>query len=259
MGFLEYGYVNQNQNWNGTAPSTGHNNSQEIQTYFLTAGVQYMWNRQWGISAEIPYWTRHFLGKDHTHNTINANYGSLGDIRIKAIYTGLSETMSSGILFGLKLPTGSFTEPTISRDTQIGTGSTDLVVGAYHMGHLTADQNWGWVANIQWAQPVLIQADYRPGAEINGVLGIYYEGWSIGNMAISPVLQLIGTQRWTDSGAQAEPDHSGYQRLLLSPGVEVNMGRWHVYANIGLPIYQNTIGNQLVAPQFFKLNAGYRF
>ncbi len=40
------------------------------------------------------------------------------------MYTGFSDDMSKGIIFGLKLPSGSYTAAGFDRDTQIGTGST---------------------------------------------------------------------------------------------------------------------------------------
>jgi hypothetical protein len=59
---------------------------------------------------------------------------SIGDIRLQGMYTGLSEDMSTGFTLGLKLPTGDWHYPPLDRDTQIGTGSTDLLFGAYHLG-----------------------------------------------------------------------------------------------------------------------------
>ena len=47
------------------------------------------------------------------------------------MYTGFSNDMSKGIIFGVQLPTGNYTAPGFDRDTQIGTGSTDLILGAF--------------------------------------------------------------------------------------------------------------------------------
>ncbi len=42
--------------------------------------------------------------------------------------------MSSGLSLGVKLPTGDWTYPNFDRDTSIGTGTTDLLLGGYHLG-----------------------------------------------------------------------------------------------------------------------------
>ena len=47
--------------------------------------------------------------------------------------------------------------------------------------------------------PVLIQAQYRPGIELDTAAGIDYKGFSLGGVRISPVAQIIclGAQRAT--------------------------------------------------------------
>ena len=60
-------------------------------------------------------------------------------------------------------------------------------------------------------------------------------------------------------GAAAAPDDSGYQRVLLSPGIEVHLHPVKIYADVELPVYQNMNGNQLVAPALFKLSISYMF
>ena len=113
---------------------------------------------------------------------VNRRWDALGDIRLNAIYTGFSEDLSSGLTLGVKLPTGSISRDAdiVDRDTQIGTGSTDLLLGAYHLGSITDDNRWGWFANVLWDQPLLIAAGYRPGAEIDALTGAYYDGWKFG-------------------------------------------------------------------------------
>ena len=51
--------------------------------------------------------------------------------------------------------------------------------------------------------------------------------------------------------------NSGYDRMLLSPGVEVAFNRWKLYGDVELPIYQRMNGNQLVAQQLFKFVVSY--
>jgi len=106
---------------------------------------------------------------------------------------------------------------------------------------------------------VLIQAQYRPGVELDTAAGIDYKGWSLGRMKISPVAQVIFSERTSDSGAAANSENSGYQRILLSPGIEFHIHPVKVYADVELPVFQNVTGNQVVAPVLIKLNLSYMF
>jgi hypothetical protein len=51
MTFLQYAYQDQNRNWNGTSQAPAANNDdKEIQTHFVTFGLQYMFNlKRWAI------------------------------------------------------------------------------------------------------------------------------------------------------------------------------------------------------------------
>jgi hypothetical protein len=85
----------------------------------------------------------------------------------------------------------------------------------------------------------------------------------------TPSLQLLGSFRDSDSGANADPLNSGYNRLLIAPGVEFRFDNFKVYTDVEFPIYQHTnaasslnlegTSGQLVAPVQFKLQLGYDF
>ena len=258
--FLEYDYMNQDQNWSGTSSAPAANNDDKnIRTDFYTAGLQYMFNRKWGIMAQIPYWDRLFVT---TNDGIigGFHHAALGDIRLLGMYTGFSDDMSTGISFGLKLPTGDYTYPNFDRDTSIGTGSTDAIVGAYHEANLNADNTWTWFVQGQWERAFANRDGYRPGNELDAGGGVYYSGWVFGkNSSLSPVLQLLASDRWHDSGINADPPDSGYQRLLAAPGLEYDTGNLKLYADIEVPLYQNVNGNQLVASRLYKFIVAYNF
>ena len=178
--------------------------------------------------------------------------------------------MSTGINFGLKLPTGSYSHndawSDIDRDTELGTGSTDILVGGFHRDHIA--KGFSWYAQTLADIPVLIQDQYRPGLEIDSAVGIYYEGWSVGRVKITPVAQVIFSYRAHDQGANAtgginddpaDGVSSGYERLLLSPGIEFAMHPFSLYIDVELPVYQHVTGNQLIAPELVKLIMSYHF
>jgi hypothetical protein len=262
MAFLQYDYQDQNRNWNGTSQAPAANNGdREIQTHFVTFGLQYMLNQSWGVQLEVPYDYRHFKTDDGSGNIISRNWSQLGDIRLEGIYTGFFADMSAGLTFGLKLPTGnhSFDSDVVDRDTQIGTGSTDILLGGFYRGNITKDEKWDWFAQLELDVPALVQDKYRPGVELEAAAGIDYKGLSLGRARISPVAQVIFSERTSDSGAAADSGNSGYQRILLSPGIEFHVHPVKIYADAEFPVYQNFTGNQLAAPVLFKVSVSYMF
>jgi hypothetical protein len=262
MAWLQYGYMDQDRNWNGSseAPASG-NDDKKLETHFVTLGAQYMFNGKWGAQLEVPYDFRYFKGTDVGGNIASHNWSQLGDIRIEGIYTGFFGDLSAGVTFGLKLPTGSFTEDTdlVDHDTQIGTGSTDVLLGGFYRGNITKDEKWDWFAQLQLDVPALIQDQYRPGVELDTAAGIDYKGFSLGGVRISPVAQVIFSERTSDSGANADAAGTGYQRVMLSPGIEFHVHPVKIYADAEFPVFQNFTGNQLAAPVLFKVSVSYMF
>ena len=262
MAYLQYDYQDQNRNWDGTSQSPAANNDdKEISTDFFTVGLQYMFSRSWGVQVEVPYDYRSFRSKDDAGDIVTRNWSQLGDIRLEGIYTGFFADQSAGVTFGVKLPTGSHTfDPDIvDRDTQIGTGSTDILLGGFYRGNITKDEKWDWFAQGLLDVPTLTQKQYRPGVELDTAAGIDYKGFSLGRVKISPVAQVIFSYRSSDSGNAANPDNSGYERVMLSPGIEFHIHPVKIYADAEFPVFQNFTGNQLAAPVLFKVSASYMF
>jgi len=275
MAFLQYDYQDQNRNWSGTSQAPAANNGdKQIETDFFTAGLQYMFNSSWGVQLEVPYDYRAFKTTSAAPgNPITTiNWGAPGDIRLEGIYTGFFADLSAGVTFGVKLPTGDWTFNNafgdVDRDSEIGTGSTDILLGGFYRGNLDRNQKWDWFGQLQLDVPVLIQAEYRPGVELDTAAGIDYKGFSLGRVKISPLAQVIFSERTSDSGANAaggandDPAggvSSGYQRILLSPGVEFHIHPVKIYADAEFPVYQNFTGNQLAAPVLFKVSLSFMF
>jgi hypothetical protein len=271
MVFLQYDYQDQNRNWRGTSQAPAANNDdKELTTDFTTLGVQYMFNSSWGAQIEVPYDYRTFKTDTGGGNIATRNWSQLGDIRLEGIYTGFFADQSAGVTFGVKLPTGDFNfDPdVVDRDSQLGTGSTDILLGGFYRGNITKDEKWDWFAQALLDVPVLIQDQYRPGVELDTAAGIDYKGFSIGRVKISPVAQVIASYRSSDSGANAsggandDPDDgvsSGYERVMLSPGIEFHIHPVKIYADVEVPVFQNFTGNQLAAPVLFKVSMSYMF
>jgi hypothetical protein len=265
---VEYDYQNQNQNWQGSSSAPGANNpDKHIETSWVTAGFQYMFDRSWGLQLEVPYEHRSFTTTDAAGGLATVNWGDLGDIRVRGIYTGFSPDLSTGVTFGLKLPTGNYTYNDaggdVDRDSEIGTGSTDLLLGAFHRGNLPA--SLAWFAQADLDIPFLTRDEYQPGAEGDGAAGIYYNGLTLGRAKIAPLAEVIASKRMSDHGSGATSDPitggaaSGYDRVLVGPGLEVHVHPVMVFADVEFPVYVRTTGDQLVAPALFKVVVSYMF
>lgn len=258
--YLEYDYMNQNRNWSGnsSAPSAG-NSDKRIRTDFYTAGVQYMFNRSWGVDVKAPYWSRSF-DTDVGGGDVEAyNHDALGDIRLTGLYTGFSEDMSTGLEFGLKLPTGDYTYASFDRDTGIGTGSTDALFGLYHRGRFARNNPYSWFVHGALDVPVLTRGGYRPGGEFDAAAGVAHDPVALGGgFKAAPVLQAINSYRLSDRGV-GHPDESGYERVLVAPGIEFSHGPVKLYTDVSVPVYQHVTGDQLVAPVLYKAMVSYDF
>jgi hypothetical protein len=269
MIFAQYAYMDQNMNWHDGSPAPAANNGdKDIRTDFTTIGVQYMFDRKWGVQVEIPYDFRHYAALSGA----STSWSTIGDVRLEGIYTGFFEDMSAGVTLGLKLPTGNDTHDMttiLDRDTELGTGSTDVLIGGFYRHTLSsAVPGMNWFAQALLDVPVLIQGGYRPGVELDTALGIYYQGLSLGKVQITPVAQVIPSERSSDTGSWASGGvndgpvgeiDSGYQRVLLSPGIEFDMHPWMIYGDVEFDVLQISRGNQLVAPVLFKLAVSYSF
>ena len=255
MVFFEYNFLDQNQNRSHAASApAGDNNDKDLRTNFFKLGGQYLFSRSWGVQIEIPYWARHFSTVDDSGNPAVFDHGALGDIRLNAIYTGLFEDMSTGFTLGLKLPTGDSSFSNFDADTEIGTGSTDLLAGIFHLGIISDDHFLNWFVRMNFDQPILAKGGYLPGNEINTVLGAYYNGFQFGEFnKIVPIFELLASIRGNDNGILANTEGSGYSKILVSPGLEMDLGSFRIYGDLQLPIYQYYNGNQLAASIGYKL------
>jgi hypothetical protein len=281
--YFEWDHSNQNINWSGLSKAPGSNNGDKnVLTDWYVVGLQYMFNRDWGMQVRMPFATRSFLTDTNFGSTPadiqRFHVSDLADLEVMGMYTGFSKDLSTGVTFGLKLPTGNYTAVGFDRDTQIGTGSTDLILGAFHRGLITGDNAWQYFSQVKLLTPIATRsafddnlgapADYRPGTQVDGAVGITYNNWyNVGWLdKIAPVLQIIGSHRQPDSGAAAFPGDTGYDRIFISPGIEFTKvlndaenKTFKVYGDVEIPIYQRTNGNQIVAPALFKVIGAVTF
>ena len=265
MVYTEYNFSCQSQNWHNMGPSAAENNADRlIQTSWLTYGAQYFFNNKWGVELQIPTANRLYYGQSVSGNspTSTLDWYTLGDMRVMGYYTGFAPDMSTGLQFGLKLPTGYWGEgrnALVDRDTQIGTGSTDILLGFYTHHSFTQDRNWNWFAQSIFDLPVMTQGGYNPGVEVDSAAGVYYNGLRSGRVQIQPLGQILVSNRASDTGPAASPQDSGYQRILLSPGIQFDIHPIRVYADAELPVFNDVVGQQLISQCLVKINVSYMF
>jgi hypothetical protein len=262
MAFLEYDFMDQSRNWSGSSRAPAEaNEDKRISTNFMTVGLHEQFNRAWGAQLDLPYWQRSFKTTDpDTDAVVSFRHGALGDIRLKAVYTGLSPDMSTGLSVGIRLPTGDSTYVNFDPDTQIGSGSTGVLLGAYHYGSIDSENHWRYFLQGQWDQTIAHKSVYRPGNELVATIGAYYEGWNLSpSVRIAPLLQLSANFRGHDGGTLGHPQDSGYTRWLVTPGIEIEAGKLTAYLDVGLPVHVSVSGNQLVSGSFWRMNLSWHF
>ncbi len=289
--FFRFNYMDQNKNWEGNASAPAADNAdKDIKTRFYTVGGQYMINHDWGVMVELPVFQRSFSSTGDgtaypSGSVFTSGMTDLGDMMVEGVYSGFSPDMSTGVTFGVKLPTGNMTGPAVpanvsadghydlvyDRDTLPGTGSTDLTFGLYHVGGVTDDGRLAYFSQARYQFAVMERAGatgtYRPGNELDLGAGLTYDLGAVGAVQkVAPVLQLIASDRSADGGTGSS-FNSGYRRLLLAPGVDARIGHVKLFADVSVPVFQHvnvdvpSSGNvgQLTATAIWRFQVGYDF
>ncbi|MBV9512221.1 MAG: hypothetical protein JO303_18275 [Caulobacteraceae bacterium] len=282
--WIRYNQMDQDQNWRGNAKAPGADNKdKDLKTFFYTVGGELMAGRNWVLTADIPISSRALTTTDDggvfgPAGSIYTGHDDavLGDIQLGVMYTGFSPDMSSGLGFGVKLPTGDYSGPKgplggpeFDRDTLPGSGGADLIVDGYHQGALDRTGALSYFVQARYQFAVAPRDGYRPGNEADAAVGLAYNLGQVGPLQkVAPVLQLLDSYRQHDSGANADPLNTGYERVLIAPGLDLRMGKVHLYADVAFPVYQhmNSAPNlddgaagQLAASALYTLRMAYDF
>jgi Putative MetA-pathway of phenol degradation len=263
---VEYDYLHQDQLRSGTrsVPSVPDGDELERETLnrYVTTGVSYSPSSAWNVNLVVPYVVR-------THSTYGdfdstqplpalstSRSSSIGDVRLIGSYQGLLATNNLGIQFGLKLPTGRYgtaidfdagpkAGTPLDASLQPGTGSTDVIIGAYY--YQAVSQNFDMFANAQFQSAVAHHMDepgndYRPGNSTAVSFGLRYEE----NPRWVPQVQVNLLHKSRDQGALADIQDTAGNVAYVSPGLTVQLRpNLHVYGFAQLPVYSNLYGYQL--------------
>ncbi|HTB23671.1 MAG TPA: hypothetical protein VK914_13325 [bacterium] len=268
---LQYSFMDQNENQSGSGPaSPALNPDKENESSFYTVSLAHQFNNSWGLSLALPYLDRRFTTDvngspdlpDPSPSVQSQTLGTLGDVRVMGMYTGFSEDMAIGLEFGVKLPTGPFTGPDwlMDRDTAPGTGTTDLLIGAFDRGQFSAD--WGWYGQTLLDAPLYAREGYEPANNLDIAAGLHFDGMKR-RTRLTPLLQANVTIRGHDSGGGDSVTgnyNSGYENLYLSPGLQADLTP-NIQATgfVYLPVSRNVNGEQLVASWLVNAELSYLF
>jgi hypothetical protein len=262
---VHYEYIDQDQPRAGgdnVAVGQIHHHHDEVSTVNrnLVATYSRGFGNGWGLTVTAPLGDReHRHVHNHHGEQINETWSftELGDIRVlgrRQLTSGgdLLNPSDSGVTFGLKLPTGRFTvandaNDRAERSLQPGTGTTDLILGAYHHQRRNANDA-AWFVQAQYQHAVDSRAGYKPGAQFSADVGVR-KGFGQGFGAL---VQLNFVHKRADSGSEAEPADSGGRYLFLSPGLSYAInGKLQVYGFVQQPLVRHVNGVQLTADRSF--------
>jgi hypothetical protein len=263
---VEFDYINQDQLRRGTRAVSSVPDGDELEhqtiNRYLNYAVTYSPTADWNVTVRIPYVSRDhstYGNFDSTKPLPDLTYShssSLGDVKLIGGYQGFLPTHNLGVQLGIKLPTGAYGTSVkfnsgpnagapLDASLQPGTGSTDLIVGAYY--YQAISQNWDAFVNGNFQAAVTSKQDqpgndFRIGNQTIVSFGLRYED----NPRIVPQVQINVLRKSADQGALADrPDTAGTV-AYLGPGLIVSvMHDLQLYGFVQIPLYSQLNGNQL--------------
>jgi hypothetical protein len=275
---FEYDYIHQDQLRSGkhavAVVPDGNELERETLNRYLTLGIDYNPSADWNINLRVPYVTRTHSTYGEYDSTVplppasSSRSSSIGDIKLIGAYQGFLPLHNLGFQLGIKLPTGQYGTAVnfnggpaagtpLDASLQPGTGSTDIVVGAYY--YQPIGQNIDAFANVQFQSALTTKQDqpghdFRPGNTTTVSFGVRYEG----NPKWVPQLQMNWTHKGVDQGALADiTDTAGYV-AYVSPGLTAKVaGHLHVFGFAQIPVYSDLVGYQVFPRYTFSVGASY--
>lgn len=273
-------YLHQDELRSGTRSVSsvpeGHELERETLNRYITAGLSYSPDSRWNVTLLVPYVVR----THSTHGELDSAEGpgplsssrssSLGDLKLIGSYQGFLPTHNLGVQLGVKLPTGRYGDSVkfasgpaagepLDASLQPGTGSTDVIVGAYY--YRAVSQSFDLTTNAQFQAAVKHRMDqpgndFRPGNSMALNVGLRYAG----SETWAPQLQLNLLHKARDQGALADVESTAGNVAYLSPGLSARVSTHaQVFGFVQVPVYSNLYGYQLFPRWTASIGASYAF
>jgi hypothetical protein len=172
------------------------------------------------------------------------------------------------VQLGVKLPTGHYGTAVnfnggpnagtpLDASLQPGTGSTDIIVGAYYFQAISQDLDFFANAQFQSAlkhhmdQP---DNDFRPGNATTVSFGLRYVAYP----RLTPQLQVNLLRKSRDQGALADIQSTAGNVAYVSPGLSARVvSNLHAYGFVQVPVYSNLYGYQLFPRYTVSVGVSY--
>ena len=260
---------------------------------YATLGIGWMPNEDWGLRLLVPWVDRGHSTYASATNPVGddqlstARIKGLGDVRFLVTWQGLLEARNLGLQLGLKLPTGRYggasadgtgivgrkpvtfqhgplstndsPDNLVDTSLQPGTGSTDLIVGAYF--HQPVSTNVEAFVNAQY-QAAIANRLHGPGQDFrvgNTTVVSFGARWEAAPTLV-PQLQVNISHKGADQGALADNPDSQGTVVYLSPGVTGTVGdHWQAFGFVQLPVASHLVGYQLAPRWTASAGVSYAF
>jgi hypothetical protein len=183
-------------------------------------------------------------------------------VRLLGRYQEFGISNSFGLQFGLKLPTGRFdqnfasgpqTGELLDRGLQLGSGTTNLILGASWFAR--PNVSLGTFVQATLEQPLAARAGFIPSTSLNLSGGVRW----LNSSRFTPQLQLNLKAEGREHGVEADTANSGGTIAYLSPGVTVELATHaSAFVFVQLPVYQRVNGLQLEPRWLLSLGVRWR-
>jgi hypothetical protein len=159
----------------------------------------------------------------------------------------------------VKFDSGPLAGEPLDASLQPGTGSTDLIVGAYY--YQAISQNWDAFVDGSFQAALTTKQnepgnDFRIGNLTTVSFGLRYEE----NPHIVPQVQINLSRKSHDQGALADTADSAGTVAYLSPGLTVSLQHdLQIFGFVQVPLYSRLDGFQLAPRWTASVGMSYAF
>ncbi len=217
--------------------------------FYQTVELWSGWNigKRWQVLFFIPFNINHQNSDEGV-----SNKNGLGDIALLANYKVLDKMKKSGATIiaqqlwmgaGIKLPAGKFdidpTDPDVAAaaNTQIGSGSTDVMLNAMYNIHIN---KLGISTSTSYKINTTNKSDYRFGNRFSANSFVYYSLPVPGAKAVlTPNLGMLYQYSGENVLQNSKVDLTGGNLLLVAAGSEMSFNKVTIGFNTQIPVSQD--------------------